>query len=110
MGDQPVGISSSPLQASPPIMRQKKLQPEVISSFDIFWDNFPKKDGKKKAKEIWNSNRLGAKDLVKILSWLDRALASPLWQHPRNIPDGCRFLRGRTWEYPAPPIDDNWHA
>ena len=82
--------------------------PDLMRSFDLFWDKYPKKVKKKKARELWQKLRPGAALASVILAALERQKCSDRWQRDggQYIPDPTTWLNGRRWEdelFPAEP-------
>jgi uncharacterized protein YdaU (DUF1376 family) len=42
---------------------------DILSDFDIFWQEYPKKVGKEAAKKSWNKIRPNLQDVLKTLAW-----------------------------------------
>jgi uncharacterized protein YdaU (DUF1376 family) len=42
---------------------------DISSDFDIFWQAYPRKEGKQSAKKIWNTTRPNLQDVLKTLAW-----------------------------------------
>lgn len=84
--------------------------------FDVFWDTYPLKAGKKKAKIAWNKLKVTDKMLEEILAGLARYRASPQWQRDNGqfIPHPSTFLNQERWKdevevktgYVAPSYED----
>lgn len=68
--------------------------------FDVFWDTYPLKAGKKKAKIAWNKLKVTDKLLEEILAGLARYRASPQWQKDNGqfIPHPSTFLNQERWK------------
>ena len=89
---------------SPP----KGDDPDLMRSFDLFWDKYPKKVKKKKARELWQKLRPDAALASVILAALERQKCSDRWQRDggQYIPDPTTWINGRRWEdelFPAEP-------
>jgi len=65
------------------------------TSFEEFWKQYPKKELKKKSKEIWESKKLSSK-LVVILEFIKLASATNRWQKG-FIKQPPAFLNGECW-------------
>ena len=79
-----------------------------MRSFDLFWDKYPKKVKKKKARELWQKLRPDAALASVILAALERQKCSDRWQRDggQYIPDPTTWLNGRRGEdelFPAEP-------
>jgi len=82
----------------------KKFKPRAITSFDIFWEAYPRKESKKKAAQSWQTLKLDARDLIKILTWLESAVRSDQWSTEKFIPMGATFLNQERWLSDPPTI------
>jgi hypothetical protein len=83
----------------------RKFKPKPITSFDIFWTNYPRKESKKAAEAKWESKKLDAKTLIKILIYLESAVLSDQWStdHGKFIPMAATFLNQERW-LSEPPL------
>ena len=82
----------------------KKFIPKPITSFDIFWREYPRKESKKKAAQKWRTLKLDARDLIKILTYLELAVQSDQWRDGgRFIPMASTFLNQERW-LSEPPL------
>lgn len=61
-------------------------EPELSEGFDDFWKNYPRKDSKHRALQLWKSNRLH-KIRERIMAHLNRVKQSDQWTR-----DGGRFV------------------
>lgn len=81
---------------------QQQQQPEVNAgrdTFDVFWEQYPRKTDKREAFGIWAKLRL---ELVPdVMAGLMRWRASPEWEDG-FAPSPARFLRRRKWEDEPP--------
>jgi hypothetical protein len=83
----------------------RKFKPKPITSFDIFWTNYPRKESRKKAAQSWQTLKLDARDLIKILTWLEFAVQSDQWKgRGRFIPMAATFLNQERWLSEPPMI------
>ena len=64
-------------------------------SFEPFWSIYPKKELKKKTKEIWERKKLGSK-LEEICSFIEKAKNTDRWQKG-YIKQPPVFLNGECW-------------
>jgi hypothetical protein len=69
--------------------------PTENKSFDIFWEVYPKKELKKRSKEIWTSKNLSEK-LPEILAFLEQAKLTVRWRKG-YIKQPPAFLNGECW-------------
>jgi hypothetical protein len=81
----------------------RKFKPKPITSFDIFWTNYTRKESRKKAAQSWQTLKLDARDLIKILTWLEFAVQSDQWKETRYIPYASTFLNQERWRESDPP-------
>lgn len=72
-------------------------------TFDDFWNLYPRKEGKKKAREKWE--RLSdIPEYEEMKAWLDRAIQSQQWRDPQYIPMPATFIyQERFRDDPPPP-------
>lgn len=68
---------------------------DVGKSFEKFWSSYPKKELKKKTKEIWDRKKLGSK-LDEIISFIEKAKNTDRWQKG-YIKQPPVFLNGECW-------------
>lgn len=64
-------------------------------TFSIFWEKYPKKELKKKTREIWERNHLGGK-LAEILAFIEKAKDTDRWKKG-YIKQPTVFLNGECW-------------
>ncbi len=67
-----------------------------ICLFDEFWKEYPKKENKKKAREIWKKKKLD-KDYQDIISFIQKAIQTDRWSKG-IIPHPTTFLNQERWE------------
>lgn len=65
-------------------------------AFDSFWSKYPKKELKKKAREIWMRKKLDS-SLDKILSFIEKAKNTDRWKKG-FIKQPPVFLNGECWD------------
>lgn len=68
---------------------------KTSSGFDQFWSVYPKKELKKRAKEIWDKNDLD-KNLVEILDFIEKAKNTERWSKG-FVKQPTTFLNGECW-------------
>lgn len=66
------------------------------TNFDIFWEAYPKKELKSKAREIWKRKKLDS-SLEIILAFVEKASKTDRWQSG-YIKQPTTFLNGNCWE------------
>lgn len=71
------------------------VQVERFEDFDYFWEAYPKKELKRKAKEIWLRKKLSAQ-LKAILSFVEQAKQTDRWMKG-YIKQPTAFLNGECW-------------
>lgn len=64
-------------------------------SFERFWESYPKKELKKKAKEIWLRKELGS-SLKDILLFIEKAKSTDRWKKG-YVKQPPAFLNGECW-------------
>ena len=89
---------------SPP----KGDDPDLMRSFDLFWNQYPKKVKKKKARELWRKLRPDAGLVSVIMDALEKQKRSDRWKRDggQYIPDPTTWLNGRRWEDELAPESD----
>ena len=72
----------------------------VISSFDMFWGEYPKKSAKQDAKKAWSKIKPTPDMLETIMYGLKLAKGSEQWaeKNGRFIPNPATWLNGGRWE------------
>jgi uncharacterized protein YdaU (DUF1376 family) len=75
---------------------------DILSDFDIFWQEYPKKVGKEAAKKSWNKIRPNLQDVLKTLAWQKE---SKQWfeKAGRFIPMASTYLRQSRY-LDEPPV------
>ena len=68
--------------------------------FAVFWERYPKKQNKVKAKAVWDKLAPDNELLRQMLTALDRQIQSSAWQVEggRYIPSPISWLTQRRWE------------
>ena len=86
---------------------RKKESKKVINNkdFDLFWEHYPKKVGKKKVQDKFNANNYPI-DLI--LKNLELQKKSDQWQNQQYIPNPETYLNQERWtdEVVLPVADD----
>jgi len=78
-----------------PIIRKKESKnKESNKDFDLFWEHYPKKVGKKKVQDKFNSNDYPI-DLI--LKNLELQKKSDQWQNQQYIPNPETYLNQERW-------------
>jgi uncharacterized protein YdaU (DUF1376 family) len=84
------------------------------SSFNEFWELYPRKVGKKKAIEAWNKIKQDDGSIERILEALKEQKETKQWQNHRFIPHPATWLNQERWndevefEYLLEELDDIW--
>lgn len=70
------------------------------SRFDVFWNDYPRKENKKKAYDAWKKIRIDDSLFDTIISKLDIMKRSDAWlrDNGKYIPYASTWLNGRRWE------------
>ena len=87
------------------IIRKKESKNKENKDFDLFWEHYPKKVGKKKVQDKFNSNNYPI-DLI--LKNLELQKKSDQWQNQQFIPNPETYLNQERWtdEVVLPVADD----
>lgn len=79
-----------------PIIRKKESKnKEVNKDFELFWNAYPKKIGKKKVEDKFNSIEF---PIDKILKNIELQKKSEQWQTQQYIPNPETYLNQERWE------------
>ena len=72
--------------------------------FKIFWDKYPRPEGRKKAEEKWKRLNPDPALFAKIMAGLERSIRSEQWRRG-IIPHATTWLNGERWEdkFPTGP-------
>lgn len=79
-------------------VRKGKDKEDNVGSADLFesfWKEYPKKENKKKAKELWKRKKLDS-SLQEILDFIQKAKSTERWQKG-FVPHATTFLNGERW-------------
>lgn len=85
-------VDLNPNSNSNPIPDERAIPP-----FESFWEEYPKKTSKEKARKLWDQKNLDT-IFQKILIFVAIAKETDRWRNPRFIPDPPNFLEGKRWE------------
>ena len=77
-----------------PIIRKKESKNKENKHFDLFWEHYPKKVGKKKVQDKFNLNNYPI-DLI--LKNLELQKKSDQWQNQQYIPNPETYLNQERW-------------
>ena len=89
-----------------PIIRKKESKnKESNKDFDLFWEHYPKKVGKKKVQDKFNSNNYPIDLIIKNIELQKK---SDQWQNQQYIPNPETYLNQERWtdEVVLPVADD----
>ena len=94
------GGSSETYKEEPINKNPYKKNPEVGSSFDLFWSKYPKKINKATALKSFNSLKPNSQLLTKILESIDNFIETEEWKKDsgRFIPYPSTWLNNKRWE------------
>lgn len=84
-----------------------QLTPAQESTFAMFWDAWPKKTDKQKARERWARLNPDKKLLQDILAAIERQKTTRQWQDKQFIPSPAKWLLNRKWEDETDPPTGN---
>ena len=87
--------------------KQLRTRPEYSEGFLHFWDDYPRKDKKFDASQVWEKNKLD--DIINdVLTHVRWARKSPEWQkdHGKYIPMAPTYLNERRWEDTQPAFTE----
>ena len=68
------------------------------SSFNKFWEIYPRKVGKKKAMEVWKRIKIDDELLTRILESLEKQIKTQQWDNKKFIPHPATWLRQDRWD------------
>jgi hypothetical protein len=68
------------------------------SSFNKFWEFYPRKVGKKKALQEWNKINHDDELLTRILESLEKQIKTQQWDNKKFIPHPATWLRQDRWD------------
>ena len=89
-----------------PIIRKKESKnKESNKDFDLFWEHYPKKVGKKKVQDKFNSNNYPIDLIIKNIELQKK---SDQWKNQQYIPNPETYLNQERWtdEVVLPVADD----
>lgn len=84
--------------------KQKAIEAQENESrmFDAFWDEYPRRQDKAKAKTAFHALHVTDDLFDRIMDGLRRQKATAQWQNPKYIPLPTTWLHGRRWEDELP--------
>jgi hypothetical protein len=78
--------------------KKKKEVDQNEINFDHFWNQYPRKVAKKKARQIWKSRDLGNGPYQKIMKSLSDYKKTEQWQEKELIPHPTTWLNQERWD------------
>jgi phage replication O-like protein O len=85
--------NNSLLKQSPQKTTPKDNQ-KILSEFDIFWKEYPRKEGKKKALDSWVKKKPNIEFVMNVLSWQKKLTQ---WQDVQFVPMGQTYINQERW-------------
>ena len=79
------------------ISNTKVLDINTNDHFEKFWEVYPRKEGKKKARESWAKQKLDSLADTIIADVIDRAARHAQWQNKQYIPHPATYLNNQRW-------------
>lgn len=72
----------------------------TLSGFDEWWETYPRKEGKGKARDAWRAKRLTPADVPRLTSAVERQRHTEQWQREggRFIPHPSTWLNQERWD------------
>lgn len=102
---QSIPIQSIPIQSIPKENKKEKKDKGLKqSTFEIFWQAYPRKEGKKKAQDAFAKVTVS---LEALLSAIEIQKKTPQWEKDNGqyIPHPATWLNGKRWE--DVPVDQS---
>lgn len=78
--------------------------PQTPDGFDRFWQLYPRKVAKAKARAIWQRKQLDHLTGQICESVKRHIVSSPQWQNPQYIPHPATYLNQERWEDDVPAV------
>lgn len=93
-------ILNTTTDSKPDINADTEAQKTTDETFEEFWAAYPRKDGKKVARQKWNRLKPDEETRKKILADIERRKRSPEWlkENGRFIPMPSTYLNQQRWE------------
>jgi len=77
-------------------------KPKYSADFETFWAKFPRKDGKKKASEVWErlKKNVALPDIERLMNSLGKQCSSKQWAKDDGqfVPLPTTWLNGQKWD------------
>ncbi len=80
------------------VNKSNNLIENFTYSFDIFWNEYPRKESKAKAQQWFIKNKPSAQLFSKMMSSLERFKKTKQWQDKQYIPHPTTWLNQKRWE------------
>ncbi len=92
--------------------REKKEDKDIPNAFLKVWQNYPNKQGKQKALQIWNKLKTSPPLEESILKAIELQKTTPQWTKDNGqfIPHLATWLNQRRWEDELPKSEDDWNG
>ena len=76
------------------------MQTELLTGFDVVWTVYPRKVGKKKAREVWTKLNPSAERVQKMLATLAWQVKQPAWVKDGGayVPHFATWLNQERWD------------
>ena len=87
--------NNSSSSTSSPIAHSSDI---YTSSFNEFWEIYPRKVGKKKAMEVWKKIKPDDELLTRILESLEKQKQTQQWDNKQFIPHPATWLKQNRWD------------
>ena len=93
-------ILNTTTDSKPDINADTEAQKTTDETFEEFWAAYPRKDGKKVARQKWNRLKPDEEMRKKILADIERRKRSPEWlkENGQFIPMPSTYLNQQRWE------------
>lgn len=93
-------IINTTTDSKPDINADTEAQKTTDETFDEFWAAYPRKDGKKVARQKWNRLKPDEEMRKKILADIERRKRSPEWlkENGQFIPMPSTYLNQQRWD------------
>ncbi len=87
-------LTQSQPRLNPIIRKKESKNKESNKDFDLFWEHYPKKVGKKKVQDKFNSNNYPIDLIIKNIELQKK---SDQWQNQQYIPNPETYLNQERW-------------
>jgi hypothetical protein len=79
-----------------PNSNKTQVTKPASAAFERFWEIYPRKEAKVKARQAWEKHNLDEKVGV-IITFVLAAKDLPRWKNIKYVPHGATFLNGERW-------------